>query len=197
MWTDRPLAIEDPFDLNHNLGSGVSLRMGAYIRRVFVTARRFFQTPVKRIPNQFASLEEYLFNPDVLVSSGPPPNDRGCLVCGKIGHKVKECEFKRGGNRRNDRDQRPRPSTGPNNRDMDRPPAGNADRGQQQGPARPQNNRPAGGNQQRYRGPVVQNRERIQQGQPPTKVGNSTRSTTQQPPRNTANPGVVREQLPN
>lgn len=26
MWTDRPIAIEDPFDLSHNLGSGVSLR---------------------------------------------------------------------------------------------------------------------------------------------------------------------------
>ena len=26
MWTDRPIAIEDPFDLTHNLGSGISLR---------------------------------------------------------------------------------------------------------------------------------------------------------------------------
>ena len=26
MWTDRPIAIEDPFNLNHNLGSGISMR---------------------------------------------------------------------------------------------------------------------------------------------------------------------------
>lgn len=107
MWTDRPIAIEDPFDLAHNLGSGVSLRMGAYIRRVFVSARRFFQTPVKRLPSNFSSLEEYLFNPKVLVAAGPPPNDRGCLVCGKVGHKAKECEFRRGGHQNN----RARPAT--------------------------------------------------------------------------------------
>ncbi|KAK4026185.1 hypothetical protein OUZ56_015202 [Daphnia magna] len=105
MWTDRPIAIEDPFDLSHNLGSGVSLRMGAYIRRVFVTARRFFQTPVRALPPHFSSLEEYLFNPKVLIATGPPPNDRGCLICGKVGHKAKECDNR--GKRNRGQDQNP------------------------------------------------------------------------------------------
>ena len=107
--------------------------MGAYIRRVFVTARRFFQTPVRALPPNFSSLEvwrkknwlicssrfannfffvfvffniflqEYLFNPKVLISAGPPPNDRGCLICGKVGHKAKECENR--GNRNRGRDK--------------------------------------------------------------------------------------------
>ncbi|XP_057368026.1 terminal uridylyltransferase 4-like [Daphnia carinata] len=114
MWTDRPIAIEDPFDLSHNLGSGVSLRMGAYIRRVFVTARRFFQTPVRALPPHFSSLEEYLFNPKVLISTGPPPNDRGCLICGKVGHKAKECENR--GKRNRGQDQNPpQPRDNPQN----------------------------------------------------------------------------------
>ena len=45
--------------------------------------------------------QEYLFNPKVLIPNGPPPNDRGCIICGKIGHKAKECEWRRGGANRN------------------------------------------------------------------------------------------------
>ena len=48
-------------------------------------------------------LQEYLFNPKVLISTGPPPNDRGCLICGKVGHKAKECENR--GNRNRGRDK--------------------------------------------------------------------------------------------
>ena len=217
MWADRPIAIEDPFDLNHNLGSGLSLRsntshwrilgwklspvvfyhwltllnttwlsfqpnwklspvvfyhwfrllnttwlsfqpnwklspvvfyhwfrllnttwlsfqpnttnsliyylilkiiqfvVGAHIRRVFVSARRLFQTPVHEVPRHFKSLEvlsilitnlliqwfihylfqAYLFDTRKLAPFGPPPNDRGCLICSKVGHKAKKCEYRR------------------------------------------------------------------------------------------------------
>ena len=43
-----------------------------------------------------------MFNPKALIS-GPPPNDRGCLICGKVGHKAKECENR--GNRNRGRDK--------------------------------------------------------------------------------------------
>lgn len=58
--------------------------------------------------------QEYLFNPKVLIPAGPPPNDRGCLVCGKIGHKVKECPF-RGGNRNKGRNSTQQPRENPQN----------------------------------------------------------------------------------
>jgi hypothetical protein len=48
-------------------------------------------------------LQEYLFNPKVLISNGPPPNDRGCLICGKVGHKAKECENRGNRNRGQDK----------------------------------------------------------------------------------------------
>lgn len=59
-------------------------------------------------------MQEYLFNPKVLIPSGPPPNDRGCLVCGKIGHKVKECPI-RGGNRNKGRNSTQQPRENPQN----------------------------------------------------------------------------------
>ena len=45
------------------------------------------------------AFQEYMFDPKKLIPFGPPPNDRGCLVCGKVGHKAKECEFSRNNRR--------------------------------------------------------------------------------------------------
>ena len=39
MWTDRPIAIEDPFDLNHNLGAGISPRSGFPFRFLMIHYR--------------------------------------------------------------------------------------------------------------------------------------------------------------
>ena len=35
-------------------------------------------------------LQDYLFDSEILTD-GAPPNDRGCRMCGKIGHFVREC----------------------------------------------------------------------------------------------------------
>lgn len=43
-WTSKYLSIEDPFDLNHNLGAGVSRKMANFIIRVFMKARHHFGT---------------------------------------------------------------------------------------------------------------------------------------------------------
>ncbi|XP_013381617.1 terminal uridylyltransferase 4-like, partial [Lingula anatina] len=90
MWNGTCIAIEDPFDLSHNLGAGLSRKMNTFIRKALINGRRHFGKPVKDIPRAYRSIQDYFFDVDYLTD-GQPPNDRGCRVCGKIGHFAKEC----------------------------------------------------------------------------------------------------------
>ena len=39
MWNSASIAIEDPFDLGHNLGAGISRRMNLFIKKAFIRTR--------------------------------------------------------------------------------------------------------------------------------------------------------------
>uniref|UniRef100_A0A8C2TJN4 RNA uridylyltransferase n=1 Tax=Coturnix japonica TaxID=93934 RepID=A0A8C2TJN4_COTJA len=86
-WTSKCIAIEDPFDLNHNLGAGVSRKMTNFIMKAFINGRKLFGTPF--YPT------EYFFDSKVLTDGELAPNDRCCRVCGKIGHYMKDCPKRR------------------------------------------------------------------------------------------------------
>lgn len=90
MWTSQCIAIEDPFDLDHNLGSGVSRKMNTYIMKAFIKGRALFGTPIRKFPPESSTAMEYFFDRQQLTD-GDPPNDRGCRSCGKIGHRAKDC----------------------------------------------------------------------------------------------------------
>ncbi|XP_041417414.1 terminal uridylyltransferase 4 isoform X2 [Xenopus laevis] len=91
-WTSKCIAIEDPFDLSHNLGAGVSRKMTNFIMKAFINGRKLFGMPVYPIPG----LEgEYFFDSKVLTDGELAPNDRCCRVCGKIGHYMKDCPKRR------------------------------------------------------------------------------------------------------
>ncbi|KAG8194119.1 hypothetical protein JTE90_003057 [Oedothorax gibbosus] len=91
LWINTQLAIEDPFDLNHNLGGGLSRKMNTYIMKTFIRARERFGTPVTLDKTKFGSERAWLFNRHYLNSGAEPPQDRGCSNCGKIGHIAKNC----------------------------------------------------------------------------------------------------------
>jgi len=98
MWNSSCIAIEDPFELSHNLGVGISRRMNIYIKKTFIKARSLFGNPRPElhrfIPRGYRSHQDFFF--DVrLLTDGPPPNDRGCRICGKIGHLMADCPRKR------------------------------------------------------------------------------------------------------
>ncbi|MED6254234.1 hypothetical protein ATANTOWER_020484 [Ataeniobius toweri] len=106
-WTSKYIVIEDPFDLNHNLGAGLSRRMTNFIMKAFINGRRVFGTPVKVVPPVYPSEMEYFFDPDVLTEGEVAPNDRCCRVCGKIGHFLKDCPMRNKPRHRRDSDNRP------------------------------------------------------------------------------------------
>uniref|UniRef100_A0A8C4YY12 CCHC-type domain-containing protein n=1 Tax=Gadus morhua TaxID=8049 RepID=A0A8C4YY12_GADMO len=101
-WTSKYIVIEDPFDLNHNLGSGLSRRMTNFIMKAFINGRKVFGTPVTSYPPEYPSPMEYFFDPDVLTEGELAPNDRCCRICGKIGHFMKDCPMRKRSRQRRD-----------------------------------------------------------------------------------------------
>ncbi|XP_072430413.1 terminal uridylyltransferase 4-like isoform X3 [Chiloscyllium punctatum] len=91
-WTSKCIAIEDPFDLNHNLGAGVSRKMTNFIMKAFINGRRLFGTPVYPHPGMET---DYFFDSKILTDGELAPNDRCCRICGKIGHYMKDCPKRR------------------------------------------------------------------------------------------------------
>lgn len=104
-WTSKYIVIEDPFDLNHNLGAGLSRKMTNFIMKAFINGRRVFGIPVKGIPRDCPSKMEYFFDPDVLTEGELAPNDRCCRICGKIGHFMKDCPMRKRVRRRRDQEE--------------------------------------------------------------------------------------------
>ncbi|XP_065601739.1 terminal uridylyltransferase 7 isoform X1 [Cyrtonyx montezumae] len=101
-WTSKYIVIEDPFDLNHNLGAGLSRKMTNFIMKAFINGRRVFGTPVKIFPKEYPTKMEYFFDPEILTEGELAPNDRCCRICGKIGHFMKDCPMRRKLRRRRD-----------------------------------------------------------------------------------------------
>ncbi|XP_068175709.1 terminal uridylyltransferase 4 isoform X2 [Antennarius striatus] len=91
-WTSKCIAIEDPFDLNHNLGAGVSRKMTNFIMKAFINGRKLFGTPFYPFPGTEV---DYFFDSKVLTDGELAPNDRCCRICGKIGHYMKDCPKRR------------------------------------------------------------------------------------------------------
>ncbi|XP_066528899.1 terminal uridylyltransferase 4 isoform X3 [Hoplias malabaricus] len=91
-WTSKCIAIEDPFDLNHNLGAGVSRKMTNFIMKAFINGRKLFGTPFYP---KLGMEADYFFDSKVLTDGELAPNDRCCRICGKIGHYMKDCPKRR------------------------------------------------------------------------------------------------------
>ncbi|CAF1121495.1 unnamed protein product [Rotaria sp. Silwood1] len=90
-WFRQTIAIEDPFELSHNLAGGLSPRNWIIIRRVFIRARQQFaiQPENVNISNpDMSSIEETLFNIDDLCPTNAP---KRCEWCRGPYHIRKRC----------------------------------------------------------------------------------------------------------
>ncbi|XP_047146010.1 terminal uridylyltransferase 4 isoform X1 [Hydra vulgaris] len=87
-WLRYSVAIEDPFDLDHNLGAGITDNMYKYIISCFKKARLHFGSPLSNSTK--LSMKEYYFDRSCFTDD-IVPNDRCCRICGKIGHVATNC----------------------------------------------------------------------------------------------------------
>ena len=100
-WTSKCISIEDPFELTHNLGCGVSRKMANYIVKVLQRARGIFgrfnyqMFAENHWEFNLGLFAESLFSSHLLTDGDEVPNDRCCRICGKIGHFVKDCPLSR------------------------------------------------------------------------------------------------------
>lgn len=96
LWTSKCMAIEDPFDLSHNLGVGLSRNMHVYIISSFRKGYLHFGKPAAETALVAGNPEAYYFQPEKLTN-GKLPNDRGCRICKKIGHIMRDCPQRKQG----------------------------------------------------------------------------------------------------
>ncbi|VDM06967.1 unnamed protein product [Wuchereria bancrofti] len=94
-WQSRPIAIEDPFDLSHNLSSGVHSKTMAYIQKSFIQSREKFST-LSVVPNSKLNHNSLVLYASLLLSScrvgsGPPLDRNCCHRCRQVGHFVMDC----------------------------------------------------------------------------------------------------------
>ncbi|VDK55782.1 unnamed protein product [Cylicostephanus goldi] len=99
----RAMCIEDPFDLHHNLGSGVTKKMFVFIARNIHNSRRRFMLPEIRreflgkkglpddreIPPNLS--DNYAATLLKECGMGAAPSDRQCRICHRIGHFAEAC----------------------------------------------------------------------------------------------------------
>jgi DNA polymerase sigma len=95
-WTYCMMAIEDPFELTYNLSGRLDDAMALYIMNSFPKTYIHFSSFQKRCRRLFkepgADDVRKLFNGRAIMGCEPPY--RGCRICHRIGHRVKECPEK-------------------------------------------------------------------------------------------------------
>ncbi|KAK5978789.1 hypothetical protein GCK32_001180 [Trichostrongylus colubriformis] len=101
---NRSLCIEDPFDLYHNLGSGVTRKMFVFIVRNIHQSRRLFMLSDVRktfLENSKHAVDQEMppnlcdaYGATLLAQCqmGPAPTDRQCRICHRIGHFAESCQ---------------------------------------------------------------------------------------------------------
>ena len=96
-WHNCMIAIEDPFELTYNLSGRLDEPMALYIRKSFSNAyntiyriQKNYLTQQNTYPK--LSMVRRIFDGKAIM--GMPPPYRGCRLCHRIGHRVKECPEK-------------------------------------------------------------------------------------------------------
>ncbi|PIC39362.1 hypothetical protein B9Z55_011076 [Caenorhabditis nigoni] len=89
----RPICVEDPFDLNHNLSSGVTKKMFVFIMKVFINSRAVFMSETPNNTDRRLVGFHMMYRAQLLTKchQGSAPSDRQCHNCHRIGHFYESC----------------------------------------------------------------------------------------------------------
>ncbi|UMM25076.1 hypothetical protein L5515_005042 [Caenorhabditis briggsae] len=92
----RPICVEDPFDLNHNLSSGVTKKMFVFIMKVFINSRAVFMSEKPKMTDHNHAGFHLMYRKVLLdkCHQGSAPSDRQCHSCHRIGHFYESCPFR-------------------------------------------------------------------------------------------------------
>ena len=77
-WTNRKIAIEDPFNLKHNLGTVLSFRNAIKLRKCFIQAREFYHKPrnvIDYLDWLVFTVKPRIVKPPTSPVEHPDPND--------------------------------------------------------------------------------------------------------------------------
>jgi terminal uridylyltransferase len=85
-WTRSYFAIEDPFELNHNLGACLNSEKLIYIMKTWIQARHMFGSTLNHIPQPYRFPSQYFFDTNLYLE---------CEKCGEMGHNPRYCSRRR------------------------------------------------------------------------------------------------------
>lgn len=94
-WNDCTMAIEDPFELTYNLASRLDEQMGIYIINSFA----YIYKHIVKLQEAYSlrrsqAILDGILDGGLIMPSLPPY--RGCRVCYRIGHRVRNCPEMKG-----------------------------------------------------------------------------------------------------
>ena len=69
--------------------------MTKFILPTLVKARERFGIPRQDTPQHGEMRQRFFFDPGVLNDGCLPTTERNCNICGKIGHRARECPYKK------------------------------------------------------------------------------------------------------
>eukprot|EP00731_Ephydatia_muelleri_P018608 Em0011g648a len=85
-WLSKPMCIEDPFELDHNLGQPVSIIMRQYILKRFQDALSYHSLAMSVWRDM-----DHVMDPVKLGCDSRPPVRKICSTCNQLGHKDVDC----------------------------------------------------------------------------------------------------------
>ncbi|XP_067122746.1 terminal uridylyltransferase 4-like [Centruroides vittatus] len=88
---ENSIAIEDPFDLSHNLG-GATRKMNDFIFSTFRTSYEHFRAETN--VNEPNAILEHYFNKKLLTNDKSAPIKKICKKCLRLNHVTKECPLR-------------------------------------------------------------------------------------------------------